>query len=91
MTQRTMKKNLGEYTELARQIAELEARKQAVADRIKAGMEGAEEIKCCGYIARNKTIVSSRFDSKAFKAAHEALYSAFCKPQTSQRFTIATA
>ena len=29
MTQRTMKKNLDEYTALTRQIAELEARKQA--------------------------------------------------------------
>lgn len=34
MTQRTMKKNLDEYAELCRQIAALEARKKAVAERI---------------------------------------------------------
>ena len=46
MTQRTMKKNLDEYASLTRQIAELEARKQAVAERIKAGMDGLEEVEC---------------------------------------------
>ena len=91
MTQRTMKKNLDEYTALTRQIAELEARKQAVAERIKAGMEGAEEVECGGYIARNKSVTISRFDTKAFKAENAALYSAFCKSQTSTRFTITAA
>lgn len=91
MTQRTLKRNLDEYTELSRQIAELEAKKQAVADRIKAGMNGEEEIECGGYIARNKTVVSSRFDSKAFRAVYECLYNDFCKPQRVQRFTVATA
>ena len=89
MTQKTMKKNLAEYADRARQIAELEARKQAVAERIKAGMNGQEEVECGGYIARNKTVITSRFDTKAFKAVYGCLYGDFCKPQTVQRFTVA--
>lgn len=89
MTQKTMKKNLDEYASLTRQIAELEARKQAVAERIKAGMNGQEEVECGGYVARNKAVTTSRFDAKAFKAVYGCLYSDFCKPQTVQRFTVA--
>lgn len=88
MTKKTLKKNLDEYAALARQIAELEARKQAVAERIKAGMDGLEEVECGGYIARNKTVTTSRFDTKAFRAAYEFMYNDFCKPQTVQRFTV---
>ena len=89
MTQRTMKKNLDEYASLTRQIAELEARKQAVAERIKAGMNGQEEVEGGGYIARNKAVTTSRFDTRAFRAAYEFMYNDFCKPQTVQRFTVA--
>lgn len=89
MTQKTMKKNLDEYASLTRQIAELEARKQAVAERIKAGMDGQGEVECGGYVARNKAVTTSRFDAKAFKAVYGCLYSDFCKPQTVQRFTVA--
>ena len=91
MTERTMKKNLNEYSELCRQIAQLEARKQDIAERIKAGMDGKDEIECGGFIARNKAVTTSRFDSKAFKAVYDRLYNEFCKPQTVRRFTVATA
>ena len=91
MTERTMKKNLGEYAEVCRQIAQLEVRKQDIAERIKAGMDGKDEIECGGFIARNKAVTTSRFDSKAFKAVYDRLYNEFCKPQTVRRFTVATA
>lgn len=88
MTARTMRKHLDEYAEVSRQITELEARKKALADKIKAGMDGAEEIECGGYVARNKAVTSSRFDSKRFKAANAALYASFCCLQTTQRFSV---
>ena len=91
MTERTMKKNLNEYSELCRQIAQLEARKQDIAERIKAGMDGKDEVECGGFIARNKEVTTNRFDSKAFKAVYDRLYKDFCKPQTVRRFTVATA
>lgn len=88
MTQKIIKKSLDEYTELTRQIAELEARKQAVADRIKDAMGEAEELQCGDYTARYKTITSSRFDAKAFQQSHKKLYTMFCRPQTVRRFTV---
>lgn len=88
MTQKTLAKNLDEYTELTQQIAALEARKQAVADRIKDAMGDAEEVKCGDYTARYKAVTSSRFDAKAFQQAHGKLYTVFCKPQTVRRFTV---
>lgn len=84
MTQKTLVKHLDEYTELTRQIAGLEARKQAVADRIKDAMGD----QCGDYAARYKAVTSSRFDTKAFQQAHKRLYTMFCKPQTVRRFTV---
>lgn len=36
-----------------------------------------------------KEVISSRFDSKAFKADHADMYTAYQKPSTSMRFTFA--
>lgn len=88
MTQKTLAKNLDEYTELTQQIAALEARKQAVADRIKDAMGDAGEVKCGDYTARYKAVTSSRFDAKAFQRVHGKLYTVFCRPQTVRRFTV---
>ena len=89
MTQKTLAKHLDEYTALAQQIAALEAQKQAVADKIKDAMGEAEEVQAGAYTARYKAVTSSRFDAKAFQQAHRKLYSAFCRPQTVRRFTVA--
>lgn len=88
MTQKVLAKTLDEYAALAQQIAELEAKKQAVADRIKAAMGEAEEVQCGDYTARYKAVTTSRFDAKAFQQNHKKLYTAFCKPQTVRRFTV---
>ena len=68
-----------------------EAQKQAVADKIKDAMGEAEEVQAGAYTARYKAVTSSRFDAKAFQQAHRKLYSAFCRPQTVRRFTVARA
>jgi putative phage-type endonuclease len=91
MTQKTLAKHLDEYTALAQQIAALEAQKQAVADKIKDAMGEAEEVQAGAYTARYKAVTSSRFDARAFQQAHKKLYSAFCRPQTVKRFTVASA
>ncbi len=79
---------LDEYTALARQIAELEKQKAAVAQRIQQGMDGAEEMQIGDYTARYKPVTSNRFDVKAFAEAHKKLYAMFCRPQTVRRFTV---
>ena len=70
--------------ELERQIEELKA-------DIKTDMErkGLEEQRAGEYIVRFTTVMSNRFDSKAFKAEHSRLYDQYMKQLTSKRFSIA--
>ena len=74
------------------EIAALEEQAEAVKAELKAALEeqNTEELKTLsGMIIRWKTIVNSRFDGKAFKAANPALYAAFSKETATKRFTIA--
>ena len=71
-------------------IAELEAEAETLTDRIKAAMvdQGTEILSGDGWRASWKNVTSSRFDSKAFKAAHADLYTAYSKQVTTCRFLI---
>ena len=71
-------------------IAELEAEAEALTDQIKGAMvdRGEESISCPSWNASWKNVTSSRFDTKAFKAAQPEVYSAFTKQTTTCRFTI---
>ena len=57
-------------------IEELEAEAQALTDKLKAVMveQGTEALQGDGWRATWQNVVSSRFDSKRFKADHAALY-----------------
>lgn len=70
--------------ELEKQIEELKA-------DIKSDMErkGLEEQRAGDYIVRFTTVVSNRFDSKAFREEHGKLYSQYMRVSTSRRFSIA--
>lgn len=68
-----------------------EAKTEADAIRsIKAEMEerGVEELQAGSYIVRWTSVLSSRFDSAAFKRVHDDLYKAFTKQVASRRFSI---
>lgn len=70
-----------------------EAKTEADAIRsssIKAEMEerGVEELQAGSYIIRWTSVLSTRFDSAAFKRVHDDLYKAFTKQVTSRRFSI---
>lgn len=71
-------------------IAELEAEAEALTDKIKGAMvdQGKEVLTGDGWKASWKNVNSSRFDSKAFKADHADLYTAYSKPTTTCRFLI---
>lgn len=71
-------------------IAELEAEAEALTDKIKSAMldQGKEVLTGDGWKASWKNVTSSRFDSKAFKAAHSDLYSEYSKTVTTCRFLI---
>ena len=71
-------------------IAELEAEAEALTDRIKGVMveTGQEILTGDGWKASWKNVTSSRFDSKAFRAAHADLYTEYSKTVTTCRFLI---
>ena len=71
-------------------IAELEAEAEALTDKLKAAMteRGEETLSGDGWKASWKNVNSSRFDSKAFKAAHADLYEQYSKSTTTTRFTL---
>ena len=71
-------------------IEELEAEAQALTDKLKAVMveQGTEVLQGDGWKATWKNVVSSRFDSKRFKADHADLYGQYSKATTTTRFTL---
>ena len=70
--------------------AEATAEAEAIRDTIKAEMleRNTDELTAGRFIIRWTSVVSSRFDSSAFKKVHGELYRAFCKAVNSKRFTI---
>lgn len=80
-----------ELKELKAMAEELAAEITAIEDTIKAEMmaRNVEEMTVDVFKVRYKTVISNRFDSKAFKATHADLYSQYTKPTESRRFTVA--
>lgn len=90
MTDRMIENRLRKLQGIEEQIKALEEQADAVRAELKADLEakGTEEVTTVhGMIVRWKEVVSSRFDSTAFKKAHEDLYTAFTKRTASRRFT----
>jgi predicted phage-related endonuclease len=69
---------------------EAKAEAEALRDSIKAEMleRNTEELTAGAYIIRWTSVLTQRFDSTAFKKAHEDLYKDFTKQTASRRFTI---
>lgn len=76
---------------LRRMADELAAEMETLQDQIKAHMtaQGVDELAGMDYKITWKTITSSRFDSKAFKATHADLYSQYTRETTARRFCVA--
>lgn len=91
MTTIEMTRKLHELKELEALIAEAEKDAEAIKDALKAEMnaQGVDEMNVDIFKLRYKTVVSSRFDSKAFKATHAELYNQYTKQTESRRFTVA--
>ena len=71
-------------------IEELQAEAEALTDKLKTAMvdQGTEVLQGDGWKATWKNVVSSRFDSKRFKADHGDLYGKYSRPTTSTRFVL---
>lgn len=69
-------------------IEELQA--EALTDKLKAAMveQGTEALQGDGWKATWKNVVSSRFNSKSFKADHADLYGQYSRQTTVTRFLL---
>lgn len=87
MTVRQIENRMNKIADLDAKIAELEKERAEVVNAIKEEMKDAEIVKTPRFVIRYAWIVSRRFDSSAFKAAHAKLYDAFTKQTETRRFT----
>lgn len=85
-----MNKTAQDLLEIRAMIKQLEAEAESLTDQIKAAMvdAGTETLTGDGWTASWKNVESKRFDSKAFRADHGDLYTAYSKPTTVTRFLI---
>ena len=90
MSKNELDKTALELLAVRAMIEELQAEAEALTDKLKGAMidQGAEVLTGNGWKASWKNVSCSRFDSKAFKAAHGDLYTAYSKPTTTCRFLI---
>ena len=91
MGERALKNRIKQLIELEKQQKAIQEQADKLKAEIKADMEakGQEEMKVGDYLVRFKTILSTKFDTKAFKEEHKKLFEMYSKPAASKRFTIA--
>ena len=77
-------------TEWETVIEEAKAEAEAIRDSIKQEMlkRDTEELTAGQYIVRWTSVLTSRFDTTAFKKTYGDLYKAFTKQSASRRFSI---
>jgi predicted phage-related endonuclease len=90
MTERTLKEKAAKLVGINGQIADLQARADALRAAIIAEMEArtVDELKAGNSLIRYKEVTSTRLDTKAFKEAHKGLYDQYAKTSTTRRFTL---
>ena len=90
MGERTLQNRIMKLREIEAQQKALEEQAEQVRREIKADMEEkqVDEMQAGSFIIRWKTILSSKLDGKALKAALPEIYGQYCKASASRRFTI---
>lgn len=91
MGERALLNRVEQLKTLEAQMKDLEKQAEELKQDIKVDMErkGLEKQTAGEYIVRFTTMVSSRFDSKAFREAHSRLYDRYLKKTATRRFSIA--
>ena len=79
---------MAQYKAIIKQ-AEAEYAKYEAEIKTRMTESGESEILGNEHHATYKEVISNKFDSKAFKADHADMYTAYQKPSTSMRFTFA--
>ena len=90
MSKKKLQEKIQELVELREMADELADEITTLEDEIKADMQrqGADILEAGKHTVRWASVKSSRFDSKAFKAAYPTIYADFCKPKEMKRFTV---
>lgn len=87
-TDRQYDRRVRDLMDLRRLRDDIQKQIDALEQDIKTDMGDTEEVTTSRYRISWQTIISKRFDTTSFKAAHEKLYAQFVKPSESRRFTI---
>lgn len=77
-----------EYKELQRLAEELATEMDAMKERIRSAMDGAESVTAGEYKISDKLVTSSRIDTTALKKALPDIAAQFAKSTTARRFSI---
>lgn len=79
------------YREAAQLIEAAQAEQEAIKEQLKAELasRGVDSMDAGLFKVRCTTVITSRLDAKALKAAAPALAAQFTKTTTTQRFSIA--
>ena len=90
MSRKELDAKAAAYFDLMEQIEALTAEAEAIKEELRKAMVDSttEELTGTGWRATWHNTTSTRFDSKAFKAAHADLYAAFSVKATGTRFTL---
>ena len=91
MTERMIENRIKKLSALEEQIAQLQEQAEEIKTELKADLDekGVQELKTKNFLIKWKEIVSNRLDGKALKAALPEIYSQYCRPTSSRRFTVA--
>lgn len=91
MTERMIENRIKKLSALEDQIAQLQEQAEEIKAELKADLDekGVQELRTKNFLIKWKEIVSNRLDGKALKAALPEIYSQYCRPTSSRRFTVA--
>ena len=93
MSKKRLQEKVQELVELREMADELAAEITAIEDEIKAHMNraGTDTLEAGKHVIRWAVVKSSRFDSKALRAAFPTIYHDYTKPTETRRFTLTRA
>ena len=84
----SMEAKIKEMKELQNEIDTLTALVESLKDEIKEAMGDDTTLVAGPFKVSYKTVVSNRFDSKAFKADYPTIYEAYTKPSVTRPFKV---
>lgn len=91
MGSKALENRIKKLQEIEVQQELLKKEAEAIKAELKKELEarGTDELHTGNFIIRWKSIITNKFDSKAFQAEHKRMYEQYIKASESRRFTIA--